>query len=204
MMGSSSRVLLTSRYSLWKGRPGLKGVKAAFASDSPIETGMKVRLFGTMTDLVPTFRNPGGGSWKKEKRVEGVEYQIKGIPLSVWEGNDPVARLRAYFKGNIEHSGAHHQDVLKALTIGDRTAVPRDLDALFMRTGTTHVLIVSGFKVSLISGFFFLIARMILGRVRVWKLWGVTRGTRPSSRFLFPSSSCSSQAAVSPSSGQRS
>jgi competence protein ComEC len=150
----------------------LKGMKVAFVSDAQIDTSQRVRLFGKMIDLVPTFQNPGGGSWKWQKRLEGVTYQIRGRLLSVGSGNDPVARLRRYFKENIEHSGADHIDVLKALTIGDRTAVPRGTDDLFMRTGTTHVLIVSGFKVGVISGFFFVLVRMILGRVRVWRLSG--------------------------------
>ena len=150
----------------------LKGMKVAFISDAQIDTSQRVRLFGKMIDLVPTFQNPGGGSWKWQKRLEGVTYQIRGKLLSVGSGDDPVARLRRYFKENIEHSGAGHIEVLKALTIGDRTAVSRGIDDLFMRTGTTHVLIVSGFKVSVISGFFFILVRMILGRVRVWRLSG--------------------------------
>ena len=149
-----------------------------------IETAQMVRLFGRIADLVPTFRNPGGGSWKWQKRLEGVNIQIRGKVLSVTAGSDPVARMRQYFKRNIEHSGADHPDVLKALTIGDRTAVPRETDDLFMRTGTTHVLIVSGFKVGIISGFFFLIVRMIFARVKVWRLSG--RDARYAALFAIP------------------
>ncbi len=150
----------------------MKGMKVAFVSDAGIETAQRVRIFGKIADLMPTFRNPGRGSWKWQKRLEGVTYQIRGKILSVTAGSDPVARIRGYFKRNIERSGADHPDVLKALTIGDRTAVPRETDDLFMRTGTTHVLIVSGFKLGVISGFFFFIVRMILARIRVWRLSG--------------------------------
>lgn len=149
-----------------------EGMRVAYVSNEEIDTSQRVRLFGKMIDLAPTFQNPGGSSWKWQKRLEGVNYEIKGRVLSVAAGSNPVARLRRYFKENIEHSGALYTGVLKALTIGDRTAVSRVTDDLFMRTGTTHILIVSGFKVGVISGFFFLIVRMILGRKRVWRLSG--------------------------------
>lgn len=152
--------------------PSLKGMRVAFINDEALETTQVVRLFGSMVGMVPTFRNPGSGSWKWEKRLEGVRYQIRGKVLSVSDGNDLIARMRRYFKRNIDHSGADHQDVLKALTIGDRTAISHETDELFMRTGTTHVLIVSGFKVSVISGFFFLMMRLILGTKRTWRLSG--------------------------------
>jgi len=150
----------------------LRGMRAAFVTDAEIDTSQRVRLFGKLIDLAPTFQNPGGSSWKWQKRLEGVTYEIKGRLLSVAAGTDPVARLRRYFKENIERSGAPCSDVLKALTIGDRTGVSRRTDDLFMRTGTTHILIVSGFKVGVISGFFFVIVRMVLGRKRVWRLSG--------------------------------
>jgi len=150
----------------------LRGMRVAFVSDAEIDTSQRVRLFGKMIDLAPTFQNPGGSSWKWQKRLEGVTYEIRGRLLSAAAGSDPVARLRRYFKENIERSGARHSDVLKALTIGDRTAVSRRTDDLFTRTGTTHILIVSGFKIGVISGFFFVIVRMILGRKRVWRLSG--------------------------------
>jgi len=161
-----------------------KGMRVAFISDADIETAQRVTLFGKIADLVPTFRNPGAGSWKTQKRLEGVTYQIRGKVLSVDSGNDPVARMRHYFKRNIELSGADHPEVLKALTIGDRTAVSRRIDELFMRTGTTHVLIVSGFKVGVISGFFFFVVRALLGRVRVWRLSG--RHSRYAALFAVP------------------
>ncbi len=169
----------------------LKGMRVAFVSDAQIDISQSVRLFGKMVDMAPTFQNPGGTSWKWQKRLEGVTYQIRGKVLSVAAARDPVARLRHYFKRNIELSGADYPDVLKALTIGDRTAVSRRTDDLFMRTGTTNVLVVSGFTVGIISGFFFVIVRAILGRVRVWRLSAAIPATPPFSPFPFPSCSCS-------------
>lgn len=67
----------------------LRGMKVAFVSDAQIDTSQRVRLFGKMIDLVPTFQNPGGGSWKWQKRLEGVTYQIRGKLLSVDRATTP-------------------------------------------------------------------------------------------------------------------
>ena len=69
----------------------LKGMRAAFVTDAEIDTSQRVRLFGKMIDLAPTFQNPGGSSWKWQKRLEGVTYEIKGRLLSKAAGTDPVA-----------------------------------------------------------------------------------------------------------------
>ena len=84
---------------------GLRGMRVAFIDDEAFEATQVVRLFGSMVGIVPTFRNPGSGSWKWEKKLEGVRYQIRGKVLSVRDGNDLMARMRRYFKRNIDHWG---------------------------------------------------------------------------------------------------
>jgi competence protein ComEC len=162
----------------------LAGMRVAFMSALDLDVSQVVRLFGRIRPLVPTFKNPGSMSWKWLKKLEGVGYEVKGTVLSVAQGDDPVARLRQYFKENIERSGAAQTDMQKALTIGDRTAIPQEKNDLFLHTGTSHILAVSGFNVSIISGFFFFIARIILRRVRRFRLSG--RDTRYASLVTIP------------------
>jgi competence protein ComEC len=151
---------------------GLERMRVAFVSGHALETGQTVRIFGRIADLNPSFNNPGMNSWRGLKRLEGVTRKIKGRVLSVETDSGTISRLRRYFKGNIERSGAHRQDVLKALTIGDRAAIPRETTDLFTKSGTAHVLAVSGFNVSVISGFFFFLVRCVLRRFRRWRLSG--------------------------------
>ena len=162
----------------------LEGMRVAFMSGLDLDVSQVVRLFGTIRPLVPTFKNPGNMSWRWLKKLEGVGYEVKGTVLSVARGDDPVADLRRYFKENIERSGAVQTDMLKALTIGDRTAVPQEKNDLFLHTGTSHILAVSGFNVSIISGFFFFIARSAIGRVHRFRLSG--RDTRYASLITMP------------------
>lgn len=162
----------------------LKGMRAVFLTAPDLQTGQEVRIFGRVRDLVPSFNNPGTTSWKWLKRLEGITYEVRGRLLSVSPARHLVARMRSYFKGNIEASLARHTDILKALTIGDRTSVPEDKNNLFLRTGTSHVLAISGFNVGIISGFFFLFARTLLRRIKLLRMSG--RDTRYASLLTIP------------------
>jgi competence protein ComEC len=163
----------------------LMGVRVVFSSSSSgLEVGREVRLSGRIRPLVPSFENPGALSWKWLKRLEGIGYEVRGTIVASSEGRDPVGRLRRYFKTNIERSGAMQTDVLTALAIGDRTAIPREKNDLFLRTGTSHILAISGFNVGIVSGFFFLLARSCFRRVRRFALSG--RDTRYAALATMP------------------
>lgn len=166
------------------GPPELKRMRVAILSAPELEAGQKVRVFGRMKELIPSFKNPGTRSWKWLKRLEGIAFELKGRVVSVSGADDVVSRLRGYFKHNLEKAGANNTDILKALTIGDRAAISDEKNNLFQRTGTSHVLAISGFNVGIISGFFFLIARFMLGRISLLRISG--RNTRYASLITIP------------------
>ncbi len=151
---------------------GLEGMRVAFASDGVLQTGDHLTLFGRMAEINPTFRNPGTSSWKWVRKLEGISYELKGKVLSAAPGDDVISRARRYFKATIECSAAPHTDILKALTIGDRTAISAETNDLFQRTGTSHVLAISGFNVGIISGFFFFLMRLLLRRMGSLRMSG--------------------------------
>jgi len=160
------------------------GIRVAFPSDIPLEINQKLLILGTMRDLNPSFKNPYVGSWKQLRRLEGINYEIRGKVLLIKPGASLVGDLRNYFRKNIETSGARHTDVLKALTIGDRTSLDPEKNNLFLHTGTSHLLAISGFNVGIISGFFFFIARALLRRSRYLRLSG--RDTRYAALLAIP------------------
>ena len=65
--------------------------------------------------------------------------------------------------------------MLKALTIGDRAAITQEKNDLFLHTGTSHILAVSGFNVGVISGFSFFVARAAFRRIKRFRLSGRDR-----------------------------
>jgi competence protein ComEC len=149
-----------------------QGLRVVVPGDTQLETGDRVQLLGRLRELEPSFKNPHTSSWKWIKRLEGINYGLKGKILVVRSGNNLIARLRNFFRTKIENSGALHTDVIKALTIGDRTSLSEEKNRLFLRTGTSHVLAISGFNVGIISGFFFFIARWFLRRRERMRLSG--------------------------------
>ena len=164
----------------------LEGLRVAFPTGAALSVSDKVRLSGKIKELNPVFQNPGMRSWRSAKAIEGVHYEIKGEVLSAVPGKSWVGRARRYLRENIERSGALHQDILKALTIGDRTAIPPDKNDLFTRTGTSHVLAISGFNVGIISGFFFFLVRLVVRRVPRFRLSGRDTGLAALITIPFP------------------
>lgn len=164
----------------------LKGMRVAFPSGADLDVSQTVRVFGSIRPLVPSFKNPGTISWKWLKKLEGVGFEVRGKLLSTGRSDDPIAAMRRYFARNIERAGAPRADILKALTIGDRTAIPQETNDLFLHTGTSHILAISGFNVAVISGFFFFIARFAFGRVRRFRLSGQDRRYAALATIPFP------------------
>ncbi len=150
----------------------VKGMRVLFSSDAPLEISQRVKVLGKMRPLVASFKNPGSVSWKWLKRLEGVGWELRGKVVSAGRGHDPIVALRRYFANNIKASGAPRTDVILALTIGDRSGVSQGTHDLFLRTGAIHVLVINGFKLSIISGFFFFIVRFCFRRVRRFRLSG--------------------------------
>jgi competence protein ComEC len=150
----------------------LSHMRVVYLSAENLDVSQEIRVFGTLKPLIPTFNNPGTRSWKWVKKWEGANFELKGTLLSSTRGDNWVAGIRRYFKENIDLSDAKHKDILKALTVGDRTSVPQEKSDLFMRTGTSHILAISGFNVGIISGFFFILVRTIIRRIHHFRLSG--------------------------------
>ncbi len=150
----------------------LRGARALFRTPGAIDINDRVRIFGEMRNLTLTFKNPYTISWKWVKSLEGVNYEVKGTLLSVNPGQNSIQALRRFLKTRIEESGARYAAVIKALTIGDTTGLDEDIKTLFLHTGTSHILAISGSNIGIVCGFFFFLCRMLLGRWTVLRLRG--------------------------------
>ena len=61
---------------------------------------------------------------------------------------------------------------MKALTIGDTTGLDEATKNLFLHTGTSHILAISGSNIGIVTAFFFFITRFLIGRIRTLRLRG--------------------------------
>ena len=165
----------------------LKGIKAVFRTDDNLGISDSVRIYGQMKELDPTFKNPYITSWKWLKRLEGTHYEIKGTILSVKPGRNIIQQARNAILKKIEKSGAKQHGIIKALTIGDTASLDDDTKTLFLKTGTTHIIAISGLQIAIITGFFFILVRWLLGRFYVLRLSGKDKkyASLPAIHFAF-------------------
>jgi competence protein ComEC len=162
----------------------LYNLRVAFHTSTSLETGDRVYLAGRLLEFAPASAESPRKVWRWLKRLEGVNHEIKGKIVLVKSGTNSINALRNFFRKRIEESGARHTDVQKALTIGDRASLDEEINKLFLRTGTSHILAISGFNVGIISGFFFFIARTLLRRFRRLRLSG--RDVKYAAAFTIP------------------
>ncbi len=152
--------------------PALAGEGALFRPREALRVGDDVVVFGTLRHLAINFKNPHILSWRWVKRLEGVSIELRGEVLSRREDPSLIARWRQFFSRRIDQSGAPAAAILKALTIGDTTGIDESTKALFLRTGTSHILAISGSNVAIICAFFFFISRFLIGRLYRLRLRG--------------------------------
>lgn len=109
--------------------------------DVPPAPGTEVLVWG---DAGPIDRPvlPGDPDPVRNARRTGVHTQVRAI------GWAPLGRAPP---GPDVYDGVQHGGTLRAIAVGDRRAVDPATDALLRRTGTSHVLSVSGFHVGLLA-----------------------------------------------------
>ncbi len=142
-----------------------RDLKVVFRTADDLTISDRVRLFGEVREMKLTFNNPGITSWKWLKRLEGVSYEIRGTVLSVAPGTNLIQRWRKFLGERIDASGAAWSAVIKALTIGDTASIDEATKTLFSRTGTSHILAISGSNIGIVAGFFFFLARLAVRRL---------------------------------------
>lgn len=107
--------------------------------------------------------NPGGfdyEAWLLERGIRATGYVRPGpatkIDDFVWRPANVVHRLRAAVRHNFQRllpADTHPwQGILTALAVGDQKAVDSDLWVVFNRTGTIHLMSISGLHVTLVAG----------------------------------------------------
>lgn len=71
-----------------------------------------------------------------------------------------------------EHLSRNESGIMKAILLGDRSAIAKPVRALFVQTGTAHILAISGLHIGVVAGLLLLLVKLIpIGRK--WQLSGV-------------------------------
>ncbi len=110
---------------------------------------------------ITTFKNPLLPDLAARFYKNGIFFnfsQVREMPiLKIYSARpNPLAwldRSRTSFKDQIIRSGASGSYLLLALVLGDESEIPEPVEESFRATGTAHILVVSGFNLSLVASF---------------------------------------------------
>ena len=117
------------------------------------------------------YRNPGGFDYPGYLRTFGVT-------LEGWAGEGAVLERLGAEEGSALHGTAYaardrmsraihrllppdQASLLAAVTLGERSGIPRRISDAFLGSGTYHIVAISGLNVSLLAGALFLLLKAI-------------------------------------------
>ena len=98
-------------------------------------------------------------AWFVRDKLAATGYVVRGHRLEASAtvgGLHSIGSLRQGIRDRMAQRPLVHGGVLAALTLGDKGAIPSDKVDLYRRTGTMHLLVISGLHVGIVTGFGFL------------------------------------------------
>lgn len=128
--------------------------------------GNQVRLWGDV-ELPRPVLNPGQFDYGNYLKVKGIKVIFRGYgtgSLRILKASTPsvfhksLLSLRAYLEKTLEERyDGDDEQLFKALVIGKRKGISPEIRDPFMKTGTSHLLAISGLHMGLIAGAFYLL-----------------------------------------------
>ncbi|MFZ5801899.1 MAG: ComEC/Rec2 family competence protein [Candidatus Omnitrophota bacterium] len=132
---------------------------------SGLERGDRIRLYGELVGL-PRPLNPGQfdyGDFLQKKGIRSIFYAYgpwamkrlsKAVAVNGWYAL--IDRIRLWMRARIQELfPAREASVFQALLLGLRKDIGPEIRDSFAKTGTAHILSISGLHVTLIAGMIF-------------------------------------------------
>ncbi len=130
---------------------------------APPVRGSVVRLTGALA-AAPGLRNPGGFDFSQYLRNRSIHVALRVKRLTTLSETGGPGRLASWIERTIDaRLRGGTGSVLRGLLLGQSSALPNELLESFRRSGTVHVLAVSGLHVGLLL----LIAYAVLRTMRI-------------------------------------
>jgi competence protein ComEC len=164
-------------------RPATGTLRVTASGGSPaIMPGDRIRFMGRIR-LIRSFHNPGGFDYQRYMGYKGIlattwtrtaTIQLlergRRTRMTTWLSHCRKGAARQIHAQATEQSG----QVLKALLLGDRSGITRDLRAVFNRTGCGHLLAISGLHIGIVAGAAFFLCKHLLLQMPffLWRGWG--------------------------------
>lgn len=130
--------------------------------------------FQTMLKAPRSFRNPGGFDYERYLMFKGIRIRatLKSAAAIVVirenQGNVfrfHLERFRGYLRSIIKFNSPMPQAaIIQAMVLGEQSEIPRNIYDNFSRTGTSHIIAISGFNIGIIAFCVFFLFKSVMGK----------------------------------------
>ena len=121
------------------------------------------------------FRNPGGFDyerWLFTQNIRAQGYVRSKSKFHLLEDNTNSLRQKISDEIDLRKSEMSHDAFIAALSIGDRQAMTDEQWQVLLKTGTNHLMAISGLHIGLVAGLCFFLGRWCWSRsVRLIHWW---------------------------------
>lgn len=124
---------------------------------TPVAYGDRLIITGTLT-AAPVFANFDYREYLTQRGILAL-LQARQFRRTAQGQGDPLfsalLALKAHVRAAIAASLPEpHASVLQGILLGDRSRIPPDLEDAFRRTGTNHILVISGYNLTIVAALF--------------------------------------------------
>lgn len=147
-----------------------------------LQPGKRLRVAGRLR-AIRGFRNPGGFDYERFMAFQRIRVSL-GTSSSRIELLEPAPtaswqlhitgwrhRLDEVLQSTVTPPASN---ILRALLVGNRQAIPHEWREQFNRAGVSHILAISGLHLSIVAGSAFVLWRGLLAFIPwlLWRGWG--------------------------------
>lgn len=161
-----SRILINDQYIPVSGHV-LLNVREPY----PFHYGDAIR-FHSRLRIPHNFSNPGGFDYERYLRFRGILVRgfvndAAGIIILRREIGNPLRirleRFRELIRKTILDTAPDTEGrIIQAMILGDQKEIPKEVMEKFNRTGTTHIIAISGFNIGIVAIFSLFVVRLFL------------------------------------------
>ncbi len=152
-------------------KPISGNIRLSIPSNINFQYGDFIR-FHCSLKKIRNFNNPGGFDYERFMALQGIfvsgfiHESSEIIRLRKNTASNIKLKLeefRSYLKEIIrENSFSPEKEIIEAMTLGNKNEIPADIRDAFSKTGTSHILCISGLHIGMVGATFFLMIFFLL------------------------------------------
>ncbi|MDI6743065.1 MAG: DNA internalization-related competence protein ComEC/Rec2, partial [Smithella sp.] len=148
-------------------------VRLSVPPDIIFNYGDFIRFRSTLKKI-RNFQNPGAFNYERFMGLQGIYvsgYVQNSSEIILLRNNGggriktKLESFRSSFRKIIhDHSSSPQKEIIEAMTLGNKSAIPSEIREAFGRTGTSHILAISGLHIGMVAAFSFFLFFLIFKR----------------------------------------